>query len=490
MAVAARQTKPDGVSTEVRRAFEQLTAGYKKEPNPSYEARLDRLERLEKMIVSAREDIVSACDADFGGRARHEAQLVEVVLTLEGLRDTRRHLRKWMRQRRAPVHPLYVRSRAWVEPIPKGVVAILSPWNYPVNLALVPAASALAAGCRVLLKPSELTPRTSAVMARAVREHFSAEEMAVLEGGPEVAQVVTSLPWDHLLFTGSGRVGKLVARAASEHLVPLTLELGGKCPALVMPDYPVGKAAALLAPAKVFNGGQTCIAPDYALVPEEKVDVFVDAFVSAVREGWPNLPGDPGYTAQITDGAFARLQALIADATQKGAKVVPVAPAPVGRKLAPVVVLGATAEMRVMQEELFGPIFPVIGYRDLAHAEEWIARNPRPLALYIFDQNEERARQTIARIPSGGACINEALAHFAQDALPFGGLGPSGMGAYHGKAGFLTFSHERSVLSAHPLSPGRHATGPYAAGVLDRATDLIGHKLTAWVMDKLHKAQQ
>ena len=487
MATAARQTKPDAAPAEVQRAFDQLKTGYRAQPNPSYAERLDRLERLERLIIKAKEDFVAAADADFGCRARHESLTVEVVLTLDTVRDLKRHLRKWMRPRRAPTHAAFLGSKAYVEVIPRGVVGILSPWNYPVNLALAPLAAALAAGNRALVKPSELTPRVSAAIAQAVRSQFTAEEVAVVEGGPDVARAVTRLPLDHVFFTGSTRVGKEVARAAADNLVPMTLELGGKCPVLVQADYPVASAAERVATAKIFNSGQTCLAPDYVLLPESKQEVFVDAFKAAVQDGWPNLPTDPNYTSLVTDAAFARQQALLADATAKGAKAVPMASAADGRKLAPVLLLNVNDSMRVMQEEIFGPLLPVITYRDLGEAEAWIEKNPRPLALYVFDENEARARETMARIPSGGGCINETMAHFAQDGLPFGGLGPSGMGAYHGKTGFLSFSHERGVLVGNPLSPAKFIFGPRAPMMLDRATDLIATRLGGWVMGKLQR---
>jgi coniferyl-aldehyde dehydrogenase len=255
----------------------------------------------------------------------------------------------------------------------------------------------------------------------------------------------------------------------------------------VHPDFPVATAAERVATAKIFNAGQTCLAPDYVLLPEGKQDVFIDAFKAAVQDGWPNLPTDPNYTSLVTDAAFARQQALLADATGKGARAIAMAPAADGRKLAPVLLLEVNDSMRVMQEEIFGPLLPLISYRDLGEAEAQIEKNPRPLALYVFDENEDRARETMSRIPSGGACINETMAHFAQDGLPFGGLGPSGMGAYHGRAGFLTFSQERGVLAASALSPARFIFGPKAPQVLDRATDFLSTRLGSWVMDKIQR---
>jgi coniferyl-aldehyde dehydrogenase len=287
---------------------------------------------------------------------------------------------------------------------------------------------------------------------------------------------VTQLPLDHILFTGSTQVGRLVAKAAAENLVPCTLELGGKSPALVHPDYDVRRAAERIAVGKCFNAGQTCIAPDYALVPEGKEASFAEAFKAAVARHWPDLATTEQYTAMATPRGHERMKALLEDAKAKGARVEPVAPhgePKEGRKVAPTLVFGVTEQMKLMEEEIFGPILPVKTYRTLEEALDYVRAHPRPLAFYYFDHDEPRAEQTLARTVSGGACINDTLVHFAQERLPFGGVGASGMGAYHGEVGFQTFSHARSVLVSSPLAPARRVLAPPYGRVIDKAIDLM-----------------
>lgn len=472
---------------EVTAAFEKLRTGFRTERYPSAAAREDRLERLESLLLTRREALVAAISADFGGRARHESVMADIVLTLEGVRQACSRVREWMQPRPAATHVAYLGSSAWVEPIPLGVVAILSPWNYPVNLALAPLAGVLAAGNRALMKPSEVTPASSAVLARAVREFFSAEEVAVVEGGPEVARKVTELPFDHIVFTGSTRVGREVAMAAAKNLVPTTLELGGKSPVLIHADYPVASAATRVAVGKIFNAGQTCIAPDYVLVAEGKEEVFADAFSAAVREAFPDPSASADYTSVVNQRAWDRLRALLDDARAKGARVVDTCPDVFDagrRRMAPALVLGATGEMRVMQEEIFGPVLPVLGYRTLDDALAIIDCNSHPLAFYVFDEDEARATETLRRVPSGDACINETLAHFAQEDLPFGGVGTSGTGAYHGRAGFERFSHARGVLSVNSLSPARFLFGPLAPKLTDYLADFVSGRVARWLLHR------
>lgn len=456
---------------DVRVAYEKLRRAQQRAPFPSAAEREDRLARLEHLLVTHREEFVRAIHEDFGVRSRAETLSVDVFLTLDAVRHARRSVRKWMQRRFVAPHPLFRPSRAFVEYLPKGVIAVIAPWNYPVNLALGPLAGALAAGNRCLVKPSELTPRTSAVIARAVSETFTAEEVAVVEGGPEVAEAVTRLPLDHLLFTGSTHVGRKVARACAENLVPVTLELGGKSPALVHETYDLERAAERIATGKLFNAGQTCIAPDYAMVPAGKEQAFVAAIRRAVDRAYPRLEG---LSSIISDRALERLTALVADAKAKGAQVFELgALAKAGRVMTPVVLLGVTEDMGVMQEELFGPILPVETYTRLDEAVARIAARPRPLAFYYFDDDTRRADDVLKRVTSGGACLNDCLVHFAQENLPFGGIGPSGMGAYHGIAGFLTFSHARSVLDASAISPARQFMKPPFGKMVETSLEVL-----------------
>lgn len=448
-----------------RSAFDTLRRGYQRAPNPSLAERIDRLDRLEHLIVEEVDRFVVAIDADFGGRSRTETLLADVATTLDSVRHARRHLRAWMRPERVAPHAAFRPSRGWVERVPKGVVGIISPWNYPVNLALGPLVAALAAGNRALLKPSEATPRTAALLGRALRDRFSAEEVAVVEGDASVARAVTTLPLDHLFFTGSTTVGTAVALAAAAGLVPVTLELGGKSPVLVGPDAPVAHAAARIAVGKLFNAGQTCIAPDYVLVPRGKVDVFVAAFRDAVEA----MGETARQTAVISDRAIARLEGLLAEAEAGGATLERVAQNGPGRRMAPVLVLRPPPEGRLLSEELFGPVLPILEYDDVEAAITYVQGRPRPLAFYVFEPDERRAAAILSRVVSGGASINDTLVHFGQENLPFGGVGQSGMGAYHGRAGFDSFSHVRGVLSASAWAPARHLLAPPYGRVLNAA---------------------
>lgn len=469
-------TTPSPAGSPVQHAYDRLRAAQRANPFPTRAEREDRLERLEKMIRTHQETFVHAINADFGNRSRHETLLADVLVTLDGVRDARKHVAGWMQ--RQPVRPkwFFLPSTSYVEHLPRGVVAVIAPWNYPVDLALAPLAGALAAGNRVMVKPSELTPKTSEAIARAVRETFSAEEVVVLEGDADVARAITQLPLDHLLFTGSTHVGRQVARAAAENLTSVTLELGGKSPTLIHPDYPLARAAERIAIGKLFNAGQTCIAPDYVMVPKGSEEKFAAAFRDVVKRLYPDPANNPDYTSIANPRAFERLKGLLTDAENKGAKVERLAELPVqvgARRLAPTLVFGATEQMKVMQEEIFGPILPIQGYGSVDEAVEYINAHPRPLAFYYFDNDHHRAGELLRRTISGGACINDTLLHFAQEDLPFGGVGHSGLGAYHGFTGFQTFSHARGVFVSSPLSQVGKLQAPPYGKLLERALGFL-----------------
>lgn len=464
---------PTDAVADVRQAHERLRRAWAAEPSPTAAVRRDRLDRLVKLIQRHRDELCDAISRDFGGRARLESLMADVFTTIEEVRHARRHLGRWMRPRRVSPSWLFLPSRARIQYQPLGVVGIISPWNYPVNLALAPLAAALAAGNRVLLKPSELTPATSSLLQVLLGEAFTADEVAVVTGGPEVARAVTELPLDHLLFTGSTAVGRLVAKAAAENLVPVTLELGGKSPAIIHRDFDLARAADRIASAKLFNAGQTCIAPDYVLLPEGLERAFADAFRTAVAARYANFAGDD-YTSVINDRAFDRLKQLLTEAEADGARAEPVGEGEAsGRRLPPTLVWNTTDEMRLMQEEIFGPLLPVRTYRSLDEALAYVNDRPRPLALYYFDDDAARADDVLARTVSGGACVNDAMMHFAQGELPFGGVGASGMGAYHGFTGFETFSHRKAVFVASRLSPAGRLMHPARAALLERALGLL-----------------
>ncbi len=459
----------------VQRAFDRLKLAANTSPFPTAEVREDRLDRLDKLVVQYRDAFVVAISADFGTRSRAETLSADVLLTIQAIRDARRNVRSWMRKQPVLPNPFFLPSSAFIEFLPRGVIGVIAPWNYPVNLALGPLAGVLAAGNRALVKPSELTPKTSALIAKAVAEFFSAEEIAVVTGGPEVARAVTALPLDGLVFTGSTPVGKLVAAAAAQHLTPVTLELGGKSPALIHPSYDLARAAERVVVGKLFNGGQTCIAPDYVLVPKGSEGRFLAEASKAVARCYPRLEG---FTSIINDRAKARLEGLVDDARSKGARVELLAAPVGGRVMAPVALLGVTAEMRVSHEEIFGPVLPIELYDTLDEAIDRINARPRPLAFYYFDEDLGRADGVLSRVVSGGASLNDTLVHFAQEHLPFGGVGASGVGAYHGFKGFETFSHARSVLVASSLSPARKVMTPPIGAFVERALDLMIRGLT------------
>src|ERR1019366_4375521 len=338
-------------------------------------------------------------------------------------------------------------------PQPVGVVGIISPWNYPVQLALAPLVQVIAAGNRAMLKPSELVPETAALLHDLIAETFPEDQVTVITGGPEVGEEFSHLAFDHLVFTGSTRVGKAVMKAASENLVPVTLELGGKSPTIVAKDFNVKTAAERIIAGKLFNAGQTCIAPDYVMVPAGSRDAFVEACKDAVAKMYPTLLANPDYTSIVNDKHFARVTSYVEDAKTRGARVVEMNPASETldaasgkRKLAPTLVLDPTDEMMVMQEEIFGPVLPVVTYQSLDEAIDYVNDHPRPLALYFFSHDKQATDRVLNETISGGVTVNETMLHVAQDDLPFGGIGPSGMGAYHAHEGFESFSKNKPVF--------------------------------------------
>ena len=436
---------------ELAALFATQRTAFAAEPDPALAVRRDRLDRLAALVEQNEGEIVGAVAADFGVRSAHETRLAELFMIHAGIRHARRHLAEWMRPQRiaTPVYLWPGRSRLIRQPV--GVVGVISPWNYPVQLALLPAAAALAAGNRVLLKPSEATPQTSALLAREIAARFAVDELAVVTGGADMGEAFARLPFDHLFFTGSTAVGRRIALAAAENLTPVTLELGGKSPALVHRDVDIDSIAPRLVTGKLLNAGQTCIAPDYVLAPQERIDDLADALQESVAALYPTLGANPDYTSIASDRHYARLAALVADAEAKGARVVRCNPgnellADRGRKFPPTLLVGVRDDMDAMREEIFGPVLPIERYASLDEAIVRINARPRPLALYAFG-GDARSRERILRETfSGGVTLDDTLWHFSNEELPFGGIGAAGMGAYHGERGFRTFSHEKPVF--------------------------------------------
>lgn len=423
---------------------------FRSAPYPSLATRLERLARLERMTLRHANAIELAIRQDFGHRSPVETRLAEITTLKQAIRHTRRHLKRWMRPRRAGVNWRFLPARGYVHRQPLGVVGIIAPWNYPWNLAMLPALDALAAGNRVMIKPSELTPATSRLMQELAERYFAPEELCVFPGDVQVGRHFAGLPFDHLLFTGSTAVGRQVAQAAAANLTPVTLELGGKSPALIDDGVDLADAARRIAFGKWLNAGQTCIAPDYVLLPERHVKAFVEALETSVAAFYPNLAANADYSGIINRQHRDRLIGLRDEAENHGCRVLELGATAeqleASGKLPPTLVLNPHQGLRLMQEELFGPLLPVIGVKDWDAAIDFVNARPHPLALYAFSDDPQRRERLLTHTTSGGMVLNDTLWHVAQEALPFGGVGASGSGAYHGERGFLTFSHERSVF--------------------------------------------
>lgn len=417
---------------------------------PDRAQRMADMAALREAVVRRMPDLVAAMQADFGHRSRHESLISDGVIVLQEIDHVRKHLKRWMRPKRRFADWLFWPARTELQYRAVGVVGIISPWNYPVNLGLVPLVTAIAAGNHVMLKPSEYTPHTSRALTELFAEVFPPERVSVVEGGAELAARFAALPFDHLFFTGSTAVGRKVMAAAAPNLTPLTLELGGKSPAIIAADYPIETAAARIAAGKFFNAGQTCIAPDYVLVPRAKRDALVDALRQCVERSYPDFSQNQDFTSIINEGHFNRLRGLVDEARAAGARIISLpndaAHDPARRRFAPTLVLDAPLDSRLMQEEIFGPVLPLVPYDTLDQALQLIAALPRPLALYHFDHDRKRTRRVIAAQLAGGVNVNDCLLQFGQTHLPFGGIGPSGMGQYHGHAGFLAMSKQLPIM--------------------------------------------
>ncbi|WP_346763908.1 coniferyl aldehyde dehydrogenase [Rhodobacter sp. SGA-6-6] len=419
---------------------------------PGLALRRQRLKRLRAAVLAHRRTLQQAVDADFGHRSRHETDILELVVVVQAIDYLTRRLRRFMRPDRRHVALTYRSGRAWVEYQPKGVIGVMAPWNYPVALTLIPLATALAAGNRAMLKPSEFTPRTGAALRDLLAAAFPPEEVATILGGPETGAAFSALPFDHLFFTGSTAVGRKVMQAASANLVPVTLELGGKSPAIVARGHADAATLGSIVFGKLSNAGQTCVAPDYALVHEDDLDAFVTLYGATVARFYPEGPTGADYTSIVSDRHFDRLKALIEEARSKGARVIEVGVKPDSaagrpRTLAPTLILGAGDDCAVMRDEVFGPLLPVRTYRSIDEAIAQVNAGPRPLALYWFGPRDADCEALLARTTSGNVGINSTLIHVAQDDLPFGGIGASGMGAYHGIEGFRAMSHAKGVFA-------------------------------------------
>lgn len=421
-----------------------------------YETRVDRLDRAIALLKTHNDRLCAAMDADFGQRPKVMSEFVDVVSSINALKHARSQLRHWMKREKRPVRfPLnLLGARAWIEYQPKGVIGILSPWNFPVNLTFSPLADALAAGNRVMIKPSEASPQTSALMAELIAETFDPSEVAVITGGPEVAAEFSALPFDHLLFTGSTRIGHHVMQAAAKNLTPVTLELGGKSPVIVGRGTDLAKAADKIILGKMMNAGQVCLAPDYLLVPDDQVDAMAEHLIRSCQSMYPADQQHQDESGLISHDHQKRLEGLLEQATSAGVQTrqAGLSTEQIDRHLPLTLLIRPTDDLAVMSEEIFGPLLPILGYSTVDQAIDYINGRDRPLGLYYFGKDRSEQRAVLERTISGGVTLDDVIFHVSAEELPFGGIGASGIGAYHGYDGFRSLSHAKAVYRQSRLN--------------------------------------
>ena len=417
--------------------------------------RKDRLKRIIVMMKETGEDFARAISRDFGHRSHEQSLMTDIMPSVTAAKYCLKHMDAWAKtEKRKPNFPLGLfGAKAELRYEPKGVVGVVSPWNFPVGLTIGPVAQAFAAGNRVMIKPSEFTEDTSELMREVFARYFAEEEMAVFTGGPDVGQAFCGLPFDHLLFTGATAVGKHVLRAAADNLVPVTLELGGKSPTILGRSANVERAGERIAMGKMLNAGQICLAPDYMIVPQELEERAIGAVSNAVSAMYPTLLNNDDYTSVVNARHRDRIQGLIDDAKAKGAEAIEINPgnedfsASNGHKMPLTILRNVDDDMKVMQDEIFGPVLPIKTYKAIDEAIDYVNAHDRPLGLYYFGEDAGERERVLTRTISGGVTVNDVVMHVSIDDLPFGGVGPSGMGSYHGPEGFKTFSHARSVYT-------------------------------------------
>lgn len=447
---------PETSRATMQSALDTMRQAWLAEGEVTADVRHDRIERAIALLVHYRDRLVDAMCADFGHRSRTQSLFTDVAASVGPLRHAQKHLKQWMKPEKRKVGPFPLNllgAKARIEFQPLGVVGVISPWNFPVNLTFTPLAGILAAGNRVMIKPSEYTPATSDLMAEMFAAKFDRNEIAVFTGGPQTGADFAGLPFDHLLFTGATSVGRHVMRAAAEHLVPVTLELGGKSPVVIGRSADIERTAEAIMAGKMMNAGQICLAPDYVFVPEDRVEDFVTATRKSVGRMFPTLLDNDDYTSVINERHYNRLRGYIDEAKAKGARVEEINPAGEDfrqqpyHKIPPTLIVDPADDLAVMQDEIFGPVMPVKRYRRVEETIDFINQRPRPLGLYYFGQDSAEEHQVLSHTTSGGVTVNDVVMHVAQEDLPFGGVGPSGMGSYHGIDGFRRFSHARSVFT-------------------------------------------
>lgn len=464
-AISDDQTTPAGSELKrLEKIFSTLKVGYAKSPMPSLQQRIQYLNTLKILLIEHQHAIATAINEDFTARSATETMLADIVPSIQSINHTLKHLKQWMKPNKRNVGIHFWPASAQVVYQPLGVVGIMVPFNYPLGLAIVPLMTALAAGNRAMIKMSEFTPRASALMADMLRKGFEESHVALITGGVDIATAFSRLPFDHLLFTGSTTVGKLVMLAAAENLTPVTLELGGKSPAIIADDIPLQDIVERLCFAKSLNAGQTCIAPDYVLVPHGKLNHFISLYKTAFNKMYPAINGNPDYTSVLNIHAHQRLHEWLKDAADKGARIEKTSEEKItdGSYRMPLyLVTDVTDDMLLMQHEIFGPILPVVPYNNIEDAIAYVNLRPRPLSLYLFSYDRALQERVTIGTHSGSVCINDAMIQFGVDELPFGGIGPSGMGQYHGHEGFLSLSKAKGVLRKGRLNSMKFIYPPY-----------------------------
>ncbi|MAI68337.1 MAG: coniferyl aldehyde dehydrogenase [Rhizobiales bacterium TMED143] len=419
----------------------------------SAETRIDRIDRAIDILVTHAEAISAAMNDDFSCRPRQTNLMTDVTGSIECLKHSKKHLKNWMKSEKRPtMFPLnLLGARSQISYQPKGVVGVIAPWNFPFGMVFEPLAGVLAAGNRAMIKPSEFTPATSSIMAEIIGSAFDPSELAVFTGGPEVGQAFSTLPFDHLIFTGATSVARHIMSAAADNLVPVTLELGGKSPVIITRSADIGEAVQRIMVGKMLNAGQVCIAPDYLMVPEEALEQVIEKATKIVGDMYPKILDNKDYTAMVNDRHYQRISANLADAEKRAIRTVTINPADEdftknpSQKIAPTLIINPDDEAMCMQDEIFGPILPIKTYKNFEETISYINNRPRPLAAYFFGKDKAEEERFLTGTTSGGVSINDVMFHMLQKDLPFGGIGPSGMGAYHGIEGFKTFSHAKGI---------------------------------------------
>ena len=469
MSAAAKPMETNGQS-DMQQILERQKKAHIKDGPPSAEKRIDWIDRAIGLLITHKDEITEALREDFGHRSVDASLFTDVSGSIGPLKHARDNLKSWMKREKRKVDPALLGlfgARAWIDYQPKGTVGVISPWNFPFNLTFTPLAGIFAAGNRAMIKPSEFTPRSSELMARMFRSAYDETEVAVFTGGAEVGAAFSKLAFDHLLFTGATSIAHHVMRAAAENLVPVTLELGGKSPVIIGDSADMDLTAKRIMMGKTLNAGQICLAPDYVMVPKDKAKDFVAAADGAVKAMFPTLKDNPDYTSVINQRHYDRLMGYLDDARKKGAEIVELNPAKENftqqpyHKIPPTIVLNPTDDMKIMQDEIFGPLLPVKTYDTMDEAIGYVNGHARPLGLYYFGDDAKEQDRVLTRTTSGGVSVNDTIMHVSMEDLPFGGVGPSGMGSYHGIDGFKTFSHAKAVFKQAKMDVTAMIRPPY-----------------------------